>query len=448
MKRLLLILLISLFFISSCTNISENKAPINNLRAEEVILTCSDETEYGDCSQNKPFFCENGTLIEKASVCSCPKDYLIEGEQCKKNPNCDNIGCYCIVGFRVSYIGEKNYTRPKKVYDGNCSKDKPLYCDNGVLVNKSSFCGCPSGYGRDGESCRKIICEDYTIYGYCSHDMLLYCDNGVLVNKSSLCGCPYGYGRDGESCKKMPACEDGTLYGLCSLSKPLFCKDGLLINNVSLCGCPYGMAEEGENCILTMTGNKTLKLRSGSRFITFTVYKELNDYLASLDRSISYDETEEDFVMKLLNNSEQRAFLNPLVDEIKKLTNDSDEQARIAIRLVQDISYDSSAEELKYPYEILYTESGVCGDKALLMIYLLRELGYGTAYLLFIPENHAAVGIECPEAYQYEYTGYCFVESTDIVRAGYSDLEYEGVGFLYSEPVVIVTSEGKAIGRI
>jgi len=44
--------------------------------------TCGDGTLYNECSLNQPYFCENGVLIEKAGVCSCPENFSIKEDSC------------------------------------------------------------------------------------------------------------------------------------------------------------------------------------------------------------------------------------------------------------------------------------------------------------------------------------------------------------------------------
>jgi hypothetical protein len=46
------------------------------------ILTCGDGTFYGNCSILKPFFCEEGQLIEKSSNCGCYDNYFETDESC------------------------------------------------------------------------------------------------------------------------------------------------------------------------------------------------------------------------------------------------------------------------------------------------------------------------------------------------------------------------------
>lgn len=44
---------------------------------------CGDGTEFGKCSHIKPFYCENGKLIEKASICNCSDLAEISDDSCK-----------------------------------------------------------------------------------------------------------------------------------------------------------------------------------------------------------------------------------------------------------------------------------------------------------------------------------------------------------------------------
>lgn len=158
--------------------------------------------------------------------------------------------------------------------------------------------------------------------------------------------------------------------------------------------------------------------------ISYNVYGGMNDYLNEQPRSISYystPPTETDFIMRDLDNENQKQLLDPLVKEIQNITANKDDQARIAVSLVQNIDYDTNSFESgnikgKYPYEVLYTGCGVCSEKSELLAYVLRELGFGVAIFRFDSSGdfpgHDAIGIKCPQQYSYGDTGYCFVEST------------------------------------
>lgn len=94
-----------------------------------------------------------------------------------------------------------------------CSASEPRYCDNGFLVNKASYCGCPEGMMAQGDACVEAPCEDGTpsdylgltpTTNYCSANRPYYCIHRQLVQKSSVCGCPAGYKEDGrEGCMPL-----------------------------------------------------------------------------------------------------------------------------------------------------------------------------------------------------------------------------------------------------
>ena len=178
------------------------------------------------------------------------------------------------------------------------------------------------------------------------------------------------------------------------------------------------------------TVDYTYILRGNPGHITYTVYGGLNDYLKGLPRSMTYyttPPTDIDFILRDLNDENQKQFLDPLVDEIKSITPNQDDQARIAISFVQNIDYDmagftSGDLNAKYPYEVLYTGCGVCSEKSKLLAYLLRDLGYGIVIFRF--DSHDAVGVKCPQEYSYKGTGYCFVESTSPTIITNSNEDY------------------------
>ncbi|MAE42189.1 hypothetical protein CMO93_00325 [Candidatus Woesearchaeota archaeon] len=111
----------------------------------------------------------------------------------------------------------------------------------------SNGCSADSGEPTDGGVEEK--CSDGTTLNECSATKPLYCDNGNLIDKASQCGCPSGQVAEGDICTTpTPSCLDGTLYDGCSTSKPLYCDNGNLIDKASQCGCPNGKVAEGESC--------------------------------------------------------------------------------------------------------------------------------------------------------------------------------------------------------
>lgn len=253
-------------------------------------------------------------------------------------------------------------------------------------------------------------------------------------------------------------CNDGTPYNECSKINPYFCSKGVLIEKASACGCGISKVEE-DKCISpyqaepkNITLNYVLRGKEGQ--ISFVVYKKMADYLSELPRYVDSSEnpTLLDFKLKMINQKEQRELLLPLVVEIEKLTKDKTDQARIAINLIQNIPFGNSTKTLKigniaveyqrYPYEVLYDVKGICSEKSELMIFLLREIGYGTSSLYYNLENHEAVGIKCPKE-KTNVGEYCFVETTGASIITDDRTEYFGaVRKLLSSPKVTNISEG------
>ena len=330
------------------------------------------------------------------------------------------------------------------------------------LKEEPQKCGCLSGKRIYKNQCiNEVKCSDGTYEPECSKNKPKQCVDGKLIDNPNLCGCPDGYIKRDNQC--IITCDDKTISGECSSSKPHYCDNGKFVNRASLCGCPYEYVADGNECVSKyMTNPKEIKLdyllRGQHWQITYNVYGGMSNYLSDLPRSMSYSSgqappTSKDFVMRNLNNEKQKEFLDPLVKGIKDATSNKDDQARIAISVVQNIPYDYIGLDTgningKYPYEVLYTESGVCSEKAGLLAYLLRELGYGVVIFRFSVENHDAVGIKCPSQYSYRNSEYCFIESTTPDIITYSDGTYVGAGKLTSTPEIITISDGYSFDSV
>jgi hypothetical protein len=273
------------------------------------------------------------------------------------------------------------------------------------------------------------------------------------------------FGVFGKSQVTLSSCGDGTFYETCSLNKPYYCSEGVLVEKASICGCPEEFSKSGETCLSKyQSGAKDITLNyivdSVESEIPFTVYKGVADYLAGIPPSINYANGEKsfrvDFKLKKIDNEIQRQMLLPLIVKIQNLAHDEDEQARIAISLVQNINWAPSTRKSsfvgqlidysRYPYEVLYEEQGICGEKSELLAFLLKELGYGTSLFYFEEENHESVGIECPVKYSLDGTGYCFVETSGPAIISDSSMSYEGGLVLTSKPEVLLISQGISLG--
>lgn len=188
-------------------------------------------------------------------------------------------------------------------------------------------------------------------------------------------------------------------------------------------------------------------LRGEQGTVNITLYKGVASEIAKED-PYSYV-GEKDRYEKFIYLPEQDPFLVPLVDAIREKSDDPDDQARIAVSLVQQIPYDQEVLdqgtlEIRYPYQTLLDNKGVCCEKSVLLAYVLHKLGYGVALFDFENEKHTAVGIRSSPEYAYKNTGYAFIETTTplIITDGNGD--YPAFGRITSPPEVLPAAEGKS----
>ncbi len=262
----------------------------------------------------------------------------------------------------------------------------------------------------------------------------------------------------------LKICNDGSLRGECSSIKPFYCENGKLIERASICGCgnvSYGNDESCETEYQNESKNITLKyiLRGKEGEINYTIYRGLFPYLENIPKSITYTNNDiplrEDFKLKKINEPEQRALILPLVVKIQEITSDKQDQFRIAVSIVQkiefgfsnklDFAFSQKIPHQRYPYEVLYEQKGICGEKSELLVLLLKELGYETVMFFHEKENHESVGIKCPVNYSLKNTGYCFIETTGSSIITNNQINYIGGIKLMSVPEIMYLSKGYAL---
>ncbi|MFA4824772.1 MAG: hypothetical protein WC593_06390 [Methanoregula sp.] len=114
-----------------------------------------------------------------------------------------------------------------------------------------------------------------------------------------------------------------------------------------------------------------------------------------------------------ITDSDQQPYIEKLAQAIQEKTPNKDDQARIAVSLVQHIPYKVGGKQYRYPYEVLYKNQGVCGEKSMLLALLLKDLGFGSSVFYLLPEDHMTAGIKASSPYDFRNSGYAFIEATE-----------------------------------
>jgi tetratricopeptide (TPR) repeat protein len=186
-------------------------------------------------------------------------------------------------------------------------------------------------------------------------------------------------------------------------------------------------------------------LRGNHDTINLTMYQGVAREIAKED-PYSYV-GKKDRYQKFIDLPEQEPFLDPVVEAIREKSDSPDDQVRIAVSLVQQIPYDqemldAGTLEIRYPYQTLLDNEGVCCEKSVLLAYILHKLGYGVALFDFETEKHTAVGIRVAPDYDYKNTGYAFIETTTPLIISDGNGEYPAFGRIRSPPEVLPAGDG------
>lgn len=191
-------------------------------------------------------------------------------------------------------------------------------------------------------------------------------------------------------------------------------------------------------------------VRGAQGSIPILLYQGLDAYYSKKDPYLYLNQNSE---LKFINDELQKQELSSLLSLIRSKTSNADDQVRIAVSLVQTIPYDydnlySPSMAVKYPYNVLYENRGICMEKSMLLALLLKDLGYGVVLFKFEKESHMAVGILAPSQYGYRGTSYAFVETTRPSIITDSNNNYLNTGKLTSYPEIIKISDGKSFNSI
>jgi hypothetical protein len=201
--------------------------------------------------------------------------------------------------------------------------------------------------------------------------------------------------------------------------------------------------------------------------ISLPLYQSSYKYFQSQDKYFYYqgelpDDWQRQFYLTFLTSNYDQETVMGLIDEVgRAIGQDGDELVMALVNLVQNLTYDceklfsfdqlgGAGNQTNYPYETLYTRTGVCRDTSLLLGKILQELGYGAAFLIYEQNNHMALGIQCPVSlatYVEDLIGYCYIETTGPSRIGVVPSNIGGRDFT-EDPDVIPVAKGKSFARM
>jgi len=156
--------------------------------------------------------------------------------------------------------------------------------------------------------------------------------------------------------------------------------------------------------------------------LTETLYKSTAEYYGKKRKGI-YSSFEESSISRYFKYPKQDKSISEVANKIKisaeqgKLT--PDQTIDLVLGYVQSLPYDEARAKTdlthpRYPYETLYEGMGICSDKTLLTVAILRELGYGTAVFMYEKDQHMAPAVQCPSEFSNYNSGYCIAETTAI----------------------------------
>lgn len=164
-----------------------------------------------------------------------------------------------------------------------------------------------------------------------------------------------------------------------------------------------------------------------------TLYQSAYEYYKNQPKEYSYSESlpanwKSEYYSMFLKIDPADKIIEDIASEIRNLGEknnlNDDEIVELAVSFIQSIPYDDAKSReifaqnenalMRFPYETLYDQLGVCSDKSLLAYLLLNQMGYGTALFTFEQEKHMAAAVECPQDYSSYKSGYCYVETTSV----------------------------------
>ncbi|MFH1442554.1 MAG: hypothetical protein ABIG96_00815 [Candidatus Micrarchaeota archaeon] len=156
--------------IASGTACSSANVKVNQNTAEK----CSDGTQFGSCSISKPKYCDDGYLIDRASICGCPDGKVQSGEKCITPAGS------CYIDLNPSTVRANGESNVLISYNGIAlqggSQEVRVLCGNGDTQYAScdqtselkGICSANCAYGEEATYPKNYIVKAYVSGTSCS----------------------------------------------------------------------------------------------------------------------------------------------------------------------------------------------------------------------------------------------------------------------------------------
>jgi len=396
-----------------------------------------------------------------------------------------NIVILLLLSFSILFFGctQQNSSQ----ISANISQPKQTYaCPDGSIVAQISDCpkaiqtySCPDGSNvTDLSSYPKQTCSDGTEFYTCSTNKPLYCSEDGLMEKSSICGCPQGYEEiNPDKCVLNDSSDYYDLEVGFYIKENFVIKSFRVYSNHSF----LGQLNEKENepkCELDCdVGCPSIaKINNGTCRITTCKDDSLTDrnLVFIIEPSVKFGLI--DLVSKIKNETDDRGIQAVIAAGLTpyKISGppeaygssethySSDEYITLVFekyifncggktysemeKIDSNITYngksvDSYLESENYSYAIFY-------ESKTFYNFLLSELGFGLADIdieldrYVYPDeisNKTYLGIKCELNRSFMNTGYCIIANNRI----FTDESYSLEGELLSTPKVTIITDGE-----
>ena len=211
-----------------CTQLISSHTPYMAARYD----TCSDGTPYGECSSDKPKYCDDGNLVDKCDICGCDSGYRCRGDGTCYRPSTGGGGYTIRCGDGICTVNVENCSTcpqdcgecPSQPICGNGIVEEGEECDGGArpcTVNGyhgSQACvDCSWGKCVATESCGDGVCNGPETNDTCPEDCALtptgsVCGNGICEEDEVPYDPKTGVGCLPD-CGHVPGCGDGVCTG-------------------------------------------------------------------------------------------------------------------------------------------------------------------------------------------------------------------------------------------